>query len=235
MARTAQVALGARVREARRRRGWTQRLLAGKVGLSDARLSQIERGRAASAPFDVWFALSQALGIPLRVDYQRDALAQPIDAGHLVIQELMLRLGRETGRSRSFELPTRPADPALSVDVGLRDDALRLLILNECWNSFGNINASIRSTHRKVAEAGQFAAAIGGDAGPYRVASCWIVRDTRRNREIIGRYPEVFASTFVGSSRQWVAALTRRGEQPPDEPGLVWCDLRATRLFAWRR
>ena len=44
--------------------------------------------------------------------------------------------------------------------------------------------------------------------------------------------PEVFASRFPGSSR--VEALTR-GDPPPAEPGLVWCDVSATRLFAWRR
>ena len=110
----------------------------------------------------------------------------------------------------------------------------RVLIIEECWNSFGNINAGVRSTRRKVAEAEQLAVALGG-ARPYRVAVCWILRDTRRNREILARYPEVFASVFTGSSRAWVAALTQGGAEIPTEPGLVWCDVRATRVFAWRR
>jgi hypothetical protein len=109
------------------------------------------------------------------------------------------------------------------------------LILNECWNTFGSINAAVRSTRRKVAEAEQLAAAIGGDAGPYKVASCWIVRDTRRNREIVSRYPEVFATSFPASSAAWVRALTTSGAPVPEEPGLVWSDLRATRLLAWRK
>ena len=132
-------------------------------------------------------------------------------------------------------MPTRPADPALSVDVGWRDDQRRVLILNECWNTFGNINASVRSTHRKQAEAEQLAATIGGEAGVYRVATCWIVRDTRRNRELVGRYPEVFAAAFPAASVDWVRALTTAGAPVPDSPGLVWCDLQATRLFAWRK
>ena len=97
----------------------------------------------------------------------------------------------------------------------------------------GDVGAAARATNRKLAEAEQLAVAIGGDR-PYRVAGCWIVRATRRNRELVARYPEVFASRFPGSSAGWVAALTR-GTEPPREPGLVWCDVRTTRLFAWRR
>jgi hypothetical protein len=162
-------------------------------------------------------------------------LEEPTDAGHLGIQELVLRLGRSTGRTRTFELPTRPADPALSVDVGLRDDRQRVLMLNECWNTFGSINAAVRSTKRKVAETENLAVAIAGDSAPYRVAACWIVRDTKRNRELLARYPEIFASTFSGSSAAWVRALSDTDAPPPVGLGLVWCDLGATRLLAWRK
>ena len=90
--------------------------------------------------------------------------------------------------------------------VCVRDDVLRLLNIEECWNSLGNINASVRSTRRKIAEAAQLAVALGGEGGAYRVHACWIVRDTRRNREIVARYPDLFATVFPGSSRQWVRA-----------------------------
>jgi hypothetical protein len=195
-----------------------------------------DRARGGSGvPAEALFAFSVALDVPLKLEFARDALSEPTDAGHLKIQELMLRLGRQVGCTRTFELPTRPADPALSVDVGWRDDARRFLFLNECWNTFGNINASVRSTRRKIAEAEGLAAALGGDGEPYRVAACWIVRDTRRNRELIARYPEVFASAFPGSSAEWVRALTVAGAPVPAESGLVWSDLHATRLFAWRK
>jgi hypothetical protein len=67
------------------------------------------------------------------------------------------------------------------------------------------------------------------------VAAVWVVRDTRRNREILARYPEVFAAAFEGSSRQWIKALTTPNAEPPSEMGLVWCDRATTRLFAWRK
>jgi hypothetical protein len=62
----------------------------------------------------------------------------------------------------------------------------------------------------------------------------WVVRATARNRALVARYPEVFAARFPGSSARWVAALTT-GALPPSQPGLVWSDVGATRLFAWRR
>lgn len=235
LARLASAKLGQAIRDARLRRHWTQQSLADKIGLSASRIGQIERGNGAGVSAETWFAISVALDVPLRVEFARDALAEPTDASHLNMQELMLRLGRQMGCTRTFELPTRPADPSLSVDVGWRDDARRTLFLNECWNTFGSINASVRSTTRKLAEAEALATAVGGDGEPYRVAACWIVRDTRRNRALIARYPEVFANAFPGSSASWVRALTVAGAPVPHGPGLVWSDLRATRLFAWRK
>lgn len=227
--------LGASIRTARKRRRWSQATLAAKVDLTQSRIAQLERGTVAGSSLEVWLALAEALRLPLRVELGRDPVQEPEDAGHLAIQELSLRLGRLTERQRMFELSTRPASPSFSIDVCLRDDSLRVLFIEECWNTFGNINAAVRSTRRKIAEAQQFAVAAGGENGAYRVAAVWVVRDTRRNRDLLARYPEVFAAAFTASSRQWVEALTKKGVAPPGELGLVWCDLRATRLFAWRR
>jgi transcriptional regulator with XRE-family HTH domain len=223
------------IRDARKRRRWSRSQLGAKVGLGATRIGQIERGDGTGVSLEIWFALGQALDMSFRADFARDRIEEPEDAGHLGIQELALRLGRLTGRPRTFELSTRPANPSFSIDVGVRDDSVRVLFIEECWNTFGNINAAVRSTRRKIAEAEQLAVAIGGELGPYRVAAVWIVRDTRRNREIVSRYPEVFAAAFTGSSRQWVKALTTAAVEPPVGLGLVWCDLRATRLFAWRK
>lgn len=224
---------GAKLRRARRRRQLTQAQLGAKTGLSQSTVSDLEIGRGASLSIAAWQRVAIVLDLPLKLEVGRDALEEPADAGHLAIQELVLRLARTTGRRRTFELATKPADPLRSTDVGVVDDTHRLLIQVECVNTFGNINASIRSSDRKRAEAAELAIALGyGD--PYPVRTCWIVRATRRNRRLLAQYPELFATRFPGSSRAWVNALTH-GTRPPDQPGLVWCDLRATRLFEWRR
>jgi transcriptional regulator with XRE-family HTH domain len=227
--------LGGEVRASRRRRRLTQARLGSMVGLTQSTISQLERGLGGTLSMDTWQRVFGALSRRLDVSCGRDLAAEPADAGHLRVQELVLRLGRGTARARTFELPTRPADPARSADVGLRDDRRRILILVECWNTIGDIGGAARSTSRKVADAESLGGVIvaPGERG-YAVRSVWVVRATKRNRELAVRYPEVFAARFPGSSARWVAALTA-GIEPPAEAGLVWCDIGARRLFAWRR
>jgi transcriptional regulator with XRE-family HTH domain len=225
-------ALGAKVRQARRRRRWTQRELARRVGIAQPTISKVERGDGSNLSLELWQQVALVLGLPLRFELGRDVLEEPRDAGHLQIQELMLRLGRQTGRRRTFELPTKPADPSRSVDVGLIDDAARSLIRIECVNTFGDIGAAIRSSDRKGSEAKALAISMGRGAA-FTVHECWVVRASRRNRELVNRYPELFTTRFPGSSRAWADALSR-GSGPPLARGLVWCDLKATRVFEWR-
>lgn len=224
---------GQKVRRARRRRGLTQKALGRRVGLDQTTISRLERGDGASLSLVVWQQVALVLQLHLELTLGRDPLEEPADAGHLGIQELVLRLGRQIGVKRTFELPTRPANPQLSTDVGLTDDVNRRLIQVECVNVFGNVNASVRSSDRKRVEAGDLAIAMG-HGEPYTVHQVWVVRATRRNRQLLARYPELFAVRFTGSSHAWARALTD-GTKPPDEQGLVWCDVNATRLFEWRK
>lgn len=226
-------ALGSEVRTTRRERHLTQEQLAALVGVDRSWISKVERGLGGSAPLRLWVALGSTLSRRLSASLARDPQTAPADAGHLAIQELLLRLARATGRSRFVELATRPSDPARSSDVVARDDRARVIILQEAWNSIGDIGAGLRSSARKTADADGAAGLAGSDNGPYRVASCWVVRATAHNRALVARYPEVFGTAFPGSSTAWVRALTTAAA-PPVEPGLVWCDVAATRLFAWR-
>lgn len=224
---------GGEVREGRRGKRLTQEQLGDRVGLGQATISRAERGHGGGLTMDAWQRIALAVDRPLVVTFQRDTTGETADAGHLVIQELVLRLGRPAGYAGSFELPTRPAEPWRSADVGLRNDAARRLVLVECWNTIGDIGAAARSSERKRADAEALAAARWGEK-PATVGIVWVVRATARNRALVARYPEVFAARFPGSSAGWVRALTE-GAAPPDEAGLVWCDVAATRLFAWRR
>ncbi|HEU0235026.1 MAG TPA: helix-turn-helix transcriptional regulator [Candidatus Limnocylindrales bacterium] len=225
--------LGGELRASRKRRRVTQATLGAMIGVSQSTISLMECGRGGSLSLDVWQRAFVALDRPLRLDMPRDRLEQPADAGHLLVQELVLRMARAVGFRSTFELPTRPMDPGRSADVGLRHDAHRILALTECWNLMGDVGAAARSTNRKLAEAAELAIVLGGER-PYRVAGCWVVRATRRNRDLVDRYPEVFAARFPGSSVAWVRAIST-GSEPPSEPGLVWCDVAGTRLFPWRR
>jgi transcriptional regulator with XRE-family HTH domain len=226
--------LGGELAASRKRRRLTQAALAGRVGISRSRLASVEAGRGANLPPATWLALAHVLGRYFKFEFGRDPQAELAYEGHLAIQELVLKLGKAGGWESRFELPTRPTDPARSSDAALLDRRGRRMVLNECWNTFGDLGYATRSSDRKLHEAHALATALGGDDGPFAVSLCWVVRDTAANRPIVARYEHIFASRFPGSSSAWVRALTR-GAPMPAEPGLVWCDLNATRLFAYRR
>jgi hypothetical protein len=203
------------------------------VGISQARLADIEAGKAAGAPAEVWFALAEALGRYLRFEFARDPQAELDDARHLDIQELVLRVALAGGWERGFEARSREWGTDRSIDVRLLQRRLRRLVIAECWNTFGDLGAATRSSERKVRDAEEQAVALAGDGPPYQVGLVWIVRDTNANRAIVARYEHIFASRFPGSSAGWTRALMQQAPMPK-QPGLVWCDLRATRLFARR-
>lgn len=225
------VALGTTVRGARRRRRLTQEQLADRVAVHQSRISQIELGGGGASPLDLRLAIAAVLELPLRVEFGRDRLQEPSDAGHLRIQELVLRLGARAGFTRTFELASAGGS-GRSSDVGLRDDRRRILILIECCNTLLDLGAAVRSSDRKRAEAEAYAVAIG-HGEPFEVRTCWVVRASAANRALVARSPHIFATKFPGSSRGWVEALTVGG-RPPAQPGLVWSDVGASRLFAWR-
>ena len=224
--------LGGEIKSGRTSRRLTQQQLGGRVGLARQSISRAERGHGEGLTLDAWQRIGLALERPLVISLQRPTTGETADAGHLAMQELVLRLGRAAGYALRFELATRPAEPWRSADVGLEDPARKRLVLVECWNTIGDVGAAARSSDRKRSEAEALATSRWGDAGAVGVV--WLVRATARNRALVARYPEVFSARFPGSSARWVQALVE-GALAPREAGLVWCDVAATRVFAWRR
>jgi hypothetical protein len=187
----------------------------------------------ASTGLELWVAIGVAIGRPLAVTLSREIEIEPAGTGHLAIQELVMRLAQRSGAASTFELPTRPATPARSIDVGIRDDLRRMLFVIEIWNRLDDLGAAIRGFDRKMAEAGALAVAIAHGREQYRVASCWILRDTVANRRLVARYPAILGSRFPGSSLGWVRALTN-GHPIPADPGLIWASADARRLVPLR-
>jgi len=214
----------------RLKRRWTQRELGRRTGLSRLIIGRIERGKG-SLDVERLERISIAFDVPLAIGFDRDPHEQPTDAGHLAIQEIVLRLA-PPAYGRGFELPTRPNDPWRSADVGLWADRWRTAVDAECWNTFGDLGAATRSSMRKVVELEALALARWGPGA--RAALVWVVRETVRNRDLVGRYEATLSAFFTGSSRHWVDALTN-GAEPPAKPGLVWCDVATGRLREWRR
>jgi len=227
------VRLGGDARAARLRRRLTQTGLGRRVGLSQSAISRAERGLGGGLTLDAWQRIAIALSVPLKVEFQRDPQQEPLDAGHLGIQEVVLRLGRRHGYAREVELRTKPDESWRSIDVALADDRRRRLIVVECWNVIGDIGASARSSTKKAAEAEAIADLRWGDA-PHSTHLVWVVRATARNRQLVARYPEVFAARFPGRSSAWARALND-GTDAPVQPGFVWASVDGSRIYPWRR
>ena len=160
---------GAEVQQSRLRRHLTQKQLAARVGLSRSRLAAIEAGNGAALPLTNWFALADTLGRFLRIEFTRDPLEGPTDAGHLDIQQLVIKFRSPAGfDDRMIELPGHTGRGW--TDVALVKRAARVLVLIECVNVIGDLGQSFRSSDRKEAEAHQLAAALGGDGGAFMVS-----------------------------------------------------------------
>ena len=223
--------LGRDARSTRRRRRLTQGELGRRVGLGQSEICHLEAGHGQGTSIATWIAIGIALNRPLAIGFSRDIVDPgPRDAGHLAAQEFVLRLAEANRRTGRFELPTRPANPSLSVDACLEDRRHRLLILIEIWNRLDDLGAAARGMVRKIAEANELAASHQPQD---RAVACWLLVDTAANRELVRRYPAVIRAIFEGSSQAWVKALMT-GTTPPDRPGIAWIDPRRGRLTELR-
>ena len=88
--------LGGQIRAVRLRRGWSQATVALRAGLGRQIIGRAER---AIGPIDVETLerIAVTLDVPLILDFGPDREAGVKDAGHLAMQELILRLARAAG------------------------------------------------------------------------------------------------------------------------------------------
>jgi len=152
---------GREVVVARKRRRLTQARLAEIVGVSRPRLAAIEAGKGGGAPLEVWFSIARALGRYLKFEFAWDPLSELVDAGHLAIQELVIRVGSVAGWEVTVEVPSRAWDSRRSIDVRLTNRRARRIVIVECWNTFGDLGAATRSSNEKIRDEEQRAVAIG--------------------------------------------------------------------------
>lgn len=223
---------GRNVRESRQQARLAQRQLAAAAGVSESALRRVERGASANISVDTLQRIGYALDRPVTVQLAR-GVAEPVDAGHLAMQELVVRLIGAAGYRPQVELPSVRHGTWRSSDVAAMCAADHSLLGIECWNTIGDLGAGFRSSDRKRHDLDELAAATWGP-GDHRIGICWVMRATRANRELVARYPSLIASRFPGSLAAWVQALAE-GAAPPIGDGLVWCDVGATRIYPWRR
>jgi transcriptional regulator with XRE-family HTH domain len=231
--------LGLALRDARKRHGLLQAEAAHRAGLDQTTWSRLERDRDAGYTLATWDRAAHAVGGSLEAYVKAaSAAAQPRDAVHLRNEELLLRISGPGGWSGLGEVAIdRNVSRSRFGDVVLERarKSGREYALMEVIDWFDDVGAPSRDWQRRLDAIERRAIArMRPDETLPRVSGCWVVRATRRNRQLIGGHRNFFGGRFPGSGRAWLAALTSPGAAMPADSALLWVDVGGTRIFGSR-
>jgi hypothetical protein len=219
----------------------TQAKAAAAAGISRGEWSGLELGKRDATLWIVNRA-AHAVGGKLRAYVEETSAATlPKDAVHLRNQELVLRtaapgawrgqpeatIDRDAGRSRHADV--------LLERRGTAGPGATEYALFEVIDWFEDVGAPTRDWARRLdaVEKRAIARMVGEEFVP-RISGCWLVRATRRNRQLVSEHRHFFRARFPGSGRAWLAALTDTATAMPAQPALLWVDVGGTRIFAAR-
>ena len=140
------------VREARRSAGLTQHELAARSEVSQARVSEIERGEGWATSLLTWACLAAAVGEQIVVLLEHAPGAdRPRDIEHLRRQSAVVEIASAGGWSAIPELAIDPAAArSRSIDVALVRRAAREAIVVEIWDWFDDVGAGLRGLDAKI-------------------------------------------------------------------------------------
>lgn len=223
--------LGARMRERRRAMGLTQAQLGGRIGIHQTAVSKMERGKGARFSLETWAAAAAALGYELTAFFEGAPSSDaPVDLEHIRRQQLVVTTGARGGWGARVEHRLVVGGRPLAIDVLLIRPAASgpgELCVVEVWNWLTDIGAAWRNHAAKVA-------AVRESHPTTRVSGLFVMRATRRNRELVREFGEVFRARFSASSDRMLAALGNRHVPAPEGDAVAWTDAHATRLVPVR-
>jgi transcriptional regulator with XRE-family HTH domain len=177
--------LGASIRFVRIRRGWRQRDLAERAGVSQSAVSRIERGHLGEVTVDTIRRVAGALD--MRIDvvgrWRGGDLDRLLASGHSALHESVARLlaglsGWQFASEVSF---SNYADRGV-IDLLAWHEPTRCLLVIELKTEFVDMNELIGTLDRKFRNAAQIARERGWLASAASVSIWVIVVDSSTNR-----------------------------------------------------
>jgi len=233
--------LGVGLRDARLATHLTQSQLADRAGVSQTWVSLIEGGQGHAASIETWSVLAASVGEQF-VGFLEGipGSERPRDMEHLRRQNALIEIAQRGGWTALPELAIDPSSArSRSVDVGLVRPARREAVVSEIWDWFEDVGAGFRSLDAKVATLTARLLA-GPPTTPdvtWTIRGLYVIRDTRRNRELVRELSALFAARFPGFSSEWLAALADPAAPIPGADGFLWstadgASLRAARIRA---
>ncbi len=226
--------LGKSLRNERQRQRLTQVQCAGLAGLSQSTWSQLEIGRDGRITLATWNRAAAAVGGRLRAYVEQASAADaPRDAVHLRNQELVMRVAASGGWRSLPEVPIeRDARSSRMADIVLtRGDEYALV---EVFDWFDDVGAAARDWPRRLEALERHAITRMRSETLPRINGVWIVRATRRNRQLINEHRRFFAALLPGSSAAWLLAMAHGGRPMPDSAAVLWATVSGDRLFQAR-
>ncbi len=201
--------------------------LADRAGVSQAWVSRMERGLGRSASMETWASVAVAAGSQLACFLEDlPGASRPRDYEHLKRQQLVLNAARSGGWTGRAEARLDPWPRSRSVDILLERRARAEVVVTEIWDFFEDVGGSWRSLDGKMET-------VRRDQPACTVSGLFVVRGTRRNRQLVQEFGSMFRERFPASAVAWLRALTTSAPMPR-EPGLLWTDVPGTRLIPAR-
>jgi transcriptional regulator with XRE-family HTH domain len=207
------VRIGLQIRALRRQRRWTQRELGRRVGMSDSRISRVERGAADRIPVASLERILAELSARLhvRVLWRGEEFDRLLDREHAGIVERVLQDLSLAGWTAIPEATFHVAGERGSIDVLAWHAPTRTLLVVEVKSVVPDIQATVSGLDRKARLGPVIGRERGWDAG--FVARLLVLPDDRTSR----RRVDAFASTFARALPARTAAV-KRWLLRPDAP-----------------
>jgi transcriptional regulator with XRE-family HTH domain len=212
--------VGAEIRQLRLDAGLTQRVVADAAGIDQSYLAQVELGRSEPS-LTVLQAVGLALGADLVVHLYATTGPAIRDRWQTPILDALLGNLAPIWR-RAVEVPVhRPARGVIDA-VLYRPDA-HVFVPTEIQSRIERVEQQIRWAAQKAQSLRSSEVWRMAGTDEATISPLLVVRATRRMRELVTRYPEVFATAYPASARGAYRALTGGSAWPG--PALLWADV----------
>lgn len=208
------------VRVLRRRRGWRQKDLAERAGVSRQGITRIELGQMNGVSLSTLVRVASALGgtVDLTMRWEGEQLDRLTDAAHAWLTEQVSTGLSQAGWSTRAEVSFNHYGDRGRVDVLAWHPATRTLAVVEVKSAIGDIQETLGRLDVKV-RLGRNLASDAGWGLPSAIVRILVIGDTRRARRAVAEHDATFATfTLRGrTARAWI-----RNPRLRNPSGLLW-------------
>lgn len=208
------------VRFLRLRKGWSQRALGARSGVSREMISRAERGDLSGMTLGSIDRITAALGASVRVQvrWQGEQLDRLIDAAHAAIQDAVAESLTAMGWVVRVEASFNHFGDRGRVDIAAYHPRLRILLVVEIKSVLGDLQETVGRLDVKVRLGAQIARELGWNRVD-SVIPALVIGDSRAARRAVATHAALFARH---NARGRSALAWLRRPQEPLPTGLLW-------------